>query len=74
MTALAKMCLECSNIAKENLRKVNRPSKEDLNNMIRSMPFTKIAEKYGVTDNTVRKWCKSYGLPYRRKDIRAENN
>ena len=38
------------------------------------MPFTKIAEKYGVTDNTVRKWCKSYGLPYRRKDIRAENN
>ena len=74
MTALAKMCLECSNIAKENLRKVNRPSKEDLNNMIRSMPFTKIAEKYGDTDNTVRQWCKSYGLPYRRKDIRAENN
>lgn len=25
---------------------------------------------YNVTDNTVRKWCKSYGLPFRTGDIK----
>ena len=29
-----------------------------------------IGRKYGVTDNTVRKWCKSYKLPYKKEDIR----
>ena len=34
------------------------------------MPFTQIGKEYGVTDNAVRKWCKSYNLPYRVKDIK----
>ena len=33
------------------------------------MPFTQIASKYQVTDNSIRKWCKSMNLPSRRKDI-----
>lgn len=37
--------------------------------MIKEFPFTKIGEEYGVTDNAIRKWCKAYNLPYRRKDI-----
>ena len=71
MTSKAKLCFDCSKIAS---RKVERPSKEELDEMIHSMPFVKIAEKYGVSDKAITKWCKSYGLPYRRKDIRAENN
>ena len=45
------------------------PTKTDLENYIYDMPFTKIGDMYGVTDNAVRKWCKYYGLPFRRKDI-----
>lgn len=50
-------------------RKVDRPSKGKLNELIRSMPFTTIAKKYGVSDKAIVKWCKAYGLPYRKKDI-----
>jgi hypothetical protein len=25
---------------------------------------------FGVSDNAVRKWCKAYGLPYKKKDIK----
>ena len=38
--------------------------------MIRTLPFTKIGEKYGVSDNAVRKWCKSRNLPYKKTDIK----
>ena len=38
--------------------------------MIRKEPFTTIGAKYKVTDNSIRKWCKSYDLPFRKKDIK----
>jgi uncharacterized protein YjcR len=31
--------------------------------MIRSMSFISIGKEYGVSDNTVRKWCDKYSLP-----------
>ena len=37
--------------------------------MIRTMPFTKIGEKFGITDNAIRKWCDEYGLPRTKKAI-----
>ena len=38
--------------------------------MIRNTPFTQIAKKYNVTDNAIRKWCDSYNLPRRVKEIK----
>ena len=32
--------------------------------------MTQIGEKYGVSDNAVRKWYKKYGLPTKEKDIK----
>lgn len=53
-----------------NQRKVkDRPTKEELFEMIKVFPFTEIGKKYGVTDNTIRKWCKMYRLPFRKKDL-----
>lgn len=52
-----------------NQRKVERPSKEKLFELVKSKPFTRIAETYGVCDRAVSNWCKQYGLPYRKKDI-----
>ena len=52
-------------------RKCERPSKEELNKLICEKPFLQIGRMYGVSDNAVRKWCKQYGLKYRKKDIKA---
>ena len=59
-------CENCAHIAQ---RKVERPTKEELKSMIRTMSFVDIGKKYGVTDNTIRKWCKIEKLPFRKKDI-----
>jgi hypothetical protein len=49
-------------------RKVIRPSKEILEKEILEFPMTTLGKKYGVRDNSIRKWCKYYDikLPYRR--------
>ena len=55
--------IRCPECAKKASRKVERPDREELKNMIRTMPFTAIAAKYDVTDNSIRKWCKAVNLP-----------
>lgn len=50
-------------------RKVNRPSKEILLSEIIEFSFCTLGKKYGVSDNTIRKWCKYYRIPYRKKDL-----
>jgi transposase-like protein len=43
-------------------RKVERPSKEDLQKLIKDMPITHIGKMFGVSDNSVRKWAKRYKI------------
>lgn len=52
-------CLECKGIYQ---RRAIRPSKEELEREVSSMPMTHIGKKYGVSDNAIKKWCKSYGI------------
>ena len=72
----SKLCFKCAvkNRKNRKISSVNlsnmKISREDLKNKIRTTPFTKIAEEYFVTDNAVRKWCKKYNLPYRKRDIK----
>lgn len=54
-------CRECNYKISRN-RKVDRPSKEELEKMIWELPMTKLGKKYRVSDNAVRKWCKSYNI------------
>lgn len=56
---------------RENRQISNRPNREELKILIRSIPFTEIGRRYGVTDNSIRKWCIAEGLPSRKKDINA---
>lgn len=61
---------EKQKLAYLNQRKVkNRPTKEELLELIKTKSFTSIGKTYGVTDNTIRSWCKDYGIPYRKKDL-----
>lgn len=59
----ATFCVKCSG---EENRFFERPSREELKQLIRTEPFTKIAEQYGVSD--IRKWCDAENLP-RKKSI-----
>lgn len=45
-------CVECGHTI---LRKVKRPDRKTLKQLIRTEPFTKIGEMYNVSDNSVRK-------------------
>lgn len=47
------------------------PEKEDLLKSIIEFnaTFTKIGEKYGVSDKAVTKWCIKYGFPSHKKDL-----
>lgn len=44
------------------IRKVVRPSKEELEKLLWESPTIQIAKTYGVSDKAVEKWAKSYGL------------
>ena len=68
ITAEAIRCRDCANKA----RIVEKPiTREELKNKIRTSPFTTIAKEFNVSDNAIRKWCEGYGLPTRKKDIKA---
>ena len=49
----------CFNLGR---RKVNRPTKEKLRLDIENHSWVFIGKKYGVTDNAVRKWARTYEL------------
>ena len=66
ITEKAKLCCECYKLSRQVCQ---RPTREELKTFIKTESFVSIAKKYGVTDNTIRKWCKAYNLPYRKADI-----
>ena len=45
-------------------------NKEELEKLILTTSFIKIGQKYGVSDNAVRKWCMRYGLPSTKRDLK----
>ena len=63
----ATRCNKCA--AKQRI--IEKPiSREQLKKLIRNVPFTTIGKQFNVTDNAIRKWCKSYNLPTTKKEIK----
>lgn len=80
-TAVSDYCTKCQPIDDPDrkskvsfiLRKVkNRPSKDTLESLIQNYPFVKIGKIYDVSDKAIVKWCKGYGLPFRKSDIKQK--
>lgn len=69
----ATRCLSCANKARAS-KDVPYVSREELKRLIRIMPFTQIGEKFGVSDNAVRKWCDKYQLPRKSSEIKKITN
>ena len=51
--------VQCSKMAR---RKVERPSAEELKQLLAEHTFVSVGKMFGVSDNAVRKWCKFYGM------------
>lgn len=70
ITRTSTRCVDCCRANNAgHKRKVARPSKVELERLIQSHSFLYLSKQYGVSDNAIRKWCKYYNLPYRKKDI-----
>ena len=62
-----KMCVECLHLSQ---RTVERPTREELKEMIRTMPFVQIGRNYGVSDKAIVKWCIAEKLPSKKTEIK----
>ena len=67
---IGKGAIRCSVCDHIRQRKAERPSRDELKVLIRTLPFTKIGQKFNVSDNTIRKWCKSENLPFKSSEIK----
>ena len=65
LTLQHKQLKYCSTVCELIVRrsKSNKPSKDELLELTQRLPFTKIGKLFGVSDNAIRKWCKSYDIP-----------
>lgn len=67
-------CKHCgpkySNQPRAKVTKEDRPSKEELLEFIKTKSFCEIGRMYGVSDNSIRKWCKKEGLPSTKKELK----
>lgn len=59
-------CIDCENIN----RRQDKVTREELKELIRILPMVQIGKKFNVSDNAVRKWCKSFNLPYKVSEIK----
>ena len=53
-------------------RKVDRPSKEELEKLIWEKPTTQLAKDFDVSDKAIEKWCKRYGIEKPRRGYWAK--
>lgn len=60
-------CVKCSHLLQYACE---HPSREELKQLIRTMPFTQIGQLFGVSDNAIRKWCDAEKLPRKASDIK----
>jgi hypothetical protein len=56
-------------IPRPDRRKVPRPSYDQLISDLASMSCCSVGRKYGVSDNAVRKWLRSYERERERKEV-----
>lgn len=61
----------CATCASKKRRVCERPEREELKKLIRTVPFTRLAEQFGVSDKAITKWCINENLPSRKKDINS---
>lgn len=64
---IASTSTKCRSCASKKELPITR---EELKDLIRSVPFTQIGKTFNVSDNAIRKWCDKYNLPRKSTDIK----
>jgi ribosomal protein L40E len=59
----------CSNCSSSHALRFD-VTREELKDLIYKLPFTKIGEQFGVSDNAIRKRCLKFGLPSKKTEIK----
>ena len=60
ITIKSGLCSEC--YIKQSYRTKEKPSKEELESLLKQYSLNKIGKMYGVTHNVVKKWGINYNL------------
>ena len=68
ITPGCKRCVPCMN---KSQRTTERPSREKLKELVRTKSFIEIGKMYGVSDNSIKKWCVAEEIPSKKKDIKT---
>lgn len=66
---ISKGSTRCTKCASKQQQTVERPIKEVLAQEIVEFGFSAVGRKYGVSGNTIKKWCVACGLPKLKPDI-----
>lgn len=66
----SNLCIKCLGESRKTFE-VKNITKEELKLLIKTESFVSIAKMYDTSDTSVKKWCKKYNLPYRKKDIES---
>lgn len=69
ITSRAELCVACAHLRS---RKVERPGPKELYDYLVKIKgnFSQASRYYGVSDNAIRKWCKSYNIPFKSADYK----
>lgn len=66
----AVRCKTCSDKLRKEKAQHNKPvTREELKKLIRTQSFLSIGKQFGVSDNSIRKWCDTYNLPRKKTEI-----
>ena len=60
----------CNKCVQKLQIKTEHPDKETLYDILKETSFCETARMYGVSDNTIRKWCRKLGLSDKAKDYK----
>lgn len=71
ISSQAERCQDCVIKIQMKVPKEDRPTREQLKNLIRNMSFVEIGRRYNVSNSAIRKWCKKEGLPTTKKEINS---
>lgn len=64
-----KFCsTKCYNLSR---KRVDLPTKDELIRLLTEYNFSKVAKMFNVSDNAIRKWCKSYDISHKSKDYKC---
>lgn len=66
---ISKGAIRCKACQDKNQQRAERPTREQLKNMIRTQTFESIGRLYQVDGNSIRKWCERMNLPRTKKEI-----